>query len=348
MNQSWENVFINPNDTIRHALEVINSEALQVALVVDDSRRLLGVVTDGDIRRGLLQMLPLDSTVSEIMNPNPVTMGEGVAKAKLVGLMKEKVISSVPIVKEGIVVGLVTLRDAIDRPYYDNPVFLMAGGFGTRLRPLTDDIPKPLLKVGGKPILERILCQFVDAGFYNIFISTHYKAKMVRDYFGDGKQWGVNIKYVHEDTPLGTAGALGLLPKDFATMPIMMMNGDLLTTVNFNNLLDYHVKHGGEATMCVREYDFQVPYGVVTGKDNRVYSIVEKPIHKFFVNAGIYVLDPLLLENVIRGSYLDMPQFLESRIDDGGRVNMFPVHEYWLDIGRKEEFERASVEIFGL
>ena len=201
------------------------------------------------------------------------------------------------------------------------------------------------MHVGSKPILETILEQFIEAGFHDFYISTHYKSEMVRNHFGDGKQWGVSIQYIHEEKPLGTAGALGLLPEDVSKLPIIMMNGDILTKVSFTHLLDFHADYDGIATMCIREYDFEVPYGVVQTDGTQVTSIVEKPVHKFFVNAGIYVIDPSLINMVDVNIYLDMPNLLEEQIEKGKKVNMFPVHEYWLDIGRIDEFERANREI---
>lgn len=251
-----------------------------------------------------------------------------------------------PIVNEqGVLVGLETLQHLIKNISYDNPVLLMAGGFGTRLLPLTKETPKPLLKVGKLPILETIITQFIDAGFHNFYISTHYKAEMVRKHFGDGSAWGVSIQYIHETKPMGTAGSLGLLPRDIQDLPILVMNGDLLTKVNFEHLLEFHKEQGGVATMCVREYDFQVPYGVIESKECRITSIVEKPVHQFFVNAGIYVLNPALVKSVDGKTYLDMPSLLESRIENGEQVDTFPLHEYWIDIGHLEEFERANREV---
>jgi NDP-sugar pyrophosphorylase family protein len=171
---------------------------------------------------------------------------------------------------------------------------------------------------------------------------------MIRKYFGNGDKWGVSIQYVHEEEPLGTAGALGLLPKDIQNVPILMMNGDLLTKINFERLLAFHNQHDGVATMGVREYDFQVPYGVIKAEDYKVKSIVEKPVHKFFINAGIYVLDSSLIKQVSADNYLDMPFFLEEQIDNGSTVNMFPIHEYWLDIGQIDEYERAKNEVHNI
>ena len=198
------------------------------------------------------------------------------------------------------------------------------------------------MKVGLKPILENILDQFIVAGFHNFYISTHYKADMIKEYFGNGSDRGITIEYVYEEQPLGTAGSLGLLPDNMLNLPILMMNGDLLTKIDFAELLHFHEQEGGDATMCVREYDFQVPYGVIKAKGGRIASIEEKPTHRFFVNAGVYVLDPTILKDVNGQSYLDMPQLLEKKIENFGQVNMFPIHEYWLDIGQISQFDQAQ------
>jgi NDP-sugar pyrophosphorylase family protein len=220
----------------------------------------------------------------------------------------------------------------------------MAGGFGTRLHPLTKNTPKPLLKVGVKPILETIIEQFINYGFHNFYISTHFKSEQIRDYFKNGELHNISIKYLHEDTPLGTAGSLGLLPNNLPDLPMIVMNGDLLTKVDFQHLLDFHGNHNCEATMCVREYDFQVPYGVVEIDNYKIKKIKEKPVHKFFVNAGIYVLSRNLINKVDGKSYLDMTDFLEKELSSDG-VCPFLIHEYWLDIGRIDEYEKANREV---
>ena len=330
---------------MQRAIGVLNVESLQIALVVNNADQLIGTITDGDIRRGLLKHYRLDTPVIDFMFTSPTLASVNETKEEVLEKMNKAGILQIPIVDENNqIVGLETLQHLLEKKRLDNPVFLMAGGFGTRLQPLTNHTPKPLLTVGNKPILETILDQFIEVGFHNFYISTHYKADMVREHFGDGGNWDVTINYIHESKPLGTAGALGLLPNDLPDMPILMMNGDLLTKVDFSDLLKFHLESGGEATMCVREYDFQVPYGVVTANDHKVASIVEKPIHKFFVNAGIYVLSPQLISRVDGNSYLDMPHMLQERIDVDGQVNMFPVHEYWLDIGQMEQFETAQLD----
>lgn len=345
----WRSVILEPNASIEEAIRCLDQTALRIVMVADEAGRLLGTITDGDVRRALLKFHPMSTSVKDVMFATPTVATHDASREAILASMKEKDLLHMPIVDaEGIIVGLETLQHLISKTRYDNLVFLMAGGFGKRLHPLTEHTPKPLLKVGQKPILETILDQFTASGFHNFFISTHYKAEMVREYFGDGSRWGVTIQYIHEKIPLGTAGALGLLPKERVGLPIIMMNGDLLTKVDFERLLNFHNEYGGDATMCVREYDFQVPYGVIESNQYRVTSIVEKPVHNFFVNAGIYVLSQSILERVDGLDYLDMPSMLEEIIDQKGEVNMFPLHEYWLDIGQMEQFEKAQMDSIDL
>ncbi len=342
----WEKILVNQSETLGKAIEVLDTGSQRIVLAVDADKRLVGVVTDGDIRRALIGGCNMTAPISDFMSREPTTALPSESKASILSIMKAKDILHIPLVdEEGIVVGLEKLQELTNSVLYDNPVFIMAGGFGTRLRPLTDTTPKPLLKIGDKPMLELILESFISQGFHNFYFSTHYKAEMIREYFGNGEKWGVKITYVHESEPLGTGGALGLLPEGIADMPILMMNGDLLTKVSFSGLVDFHNTHGGEATMCVREYDYQVPYGVVSANSFRVKEIVEKPIHKFFVNAGIYVISPELRSQVDGTCVVDMPDLLQSRLDEGVQVNIFPVHEYWLDIGQMADYERAQSEI---
>jgi len=342
----WLKTLVVATATLETAIKVISDGNMRIALVVDEEKILQGTITDGDVRRALLKQMNMETLITEIMNKNPTVASFSDDRDTLMTMMKSEHLLHVPIVDTmGHIVGLETLQQLVENVKHDNPVFLMAGGFGTRLYPLTKDVPKPLLKVGNRPILETILIQFIEAGFHNFFISTHYKAEMIREHFGDGSNWGVTIKYIHESKPLGTAGALGLLPMKRLGLPIVMMNGDLLTRVNFEHLLDFHDEQGGIATMCVREYDFQVPYGVVTIDRQSVSSVEEKPIQRFFVNAGIYVIGLDLLDKLDGISYLDMPNLFEDHIDKGSQINAFPIHEYWLDIGRIEEYERANHEI---
>lgn len=345
MSHKWQNILIDPESTIREALEVIDQEGLRIAIVVSKERKLLGVVSDGDIRRGMLSGYSLVDYVSQIMNVQPLVADKHASHAYITQLMESKELLSIPIVDDGIVIGLRTLYESLAPQKVDNPVFLMAGGFGTRLRPLTNNCPKPLLKVGDKPILEITLLNFIKSGFINFYISTHYLPEMIMEHFGDGSKWGVNITYVYEESPLGTGGALGLLPCDIPQLPLIMMNGDILTNMNYQRLLDFHVNASADASMCVREYEYQIPYGVVQGDKGEITSMVEKPIQYFHINAGIYVVNPEVIKKVKRDEVLDMPSLLEMNIEDNMKVMMFPIHEYWLDIGRMEDYHRAQSDI---
>jgi len=349
MSHNWSNTLISPTNSVKDALVTIDKEALRGAIVVDENNKLLGVVSDGDIRRGLLAGISLDDPVAKIMNSDPIVASQNATKKQLIDLMESKDILSIPIVDEnGIVIALHTLHESLSTTKIDNPVFLMAGGFGTRLRPLTNNCPKPLLKVGDKPILEITLLNFIKSGFVNFYISTHYMPEMIMEHFGDGAKWGVNITYVYEESPLGTGGALGLLPSDLPKLPLIMMNGDVLTNINFQKLLDFHNNESADASMCVREYEYQIPYGVIQGDAGKITSMVEKPTQIFHINAGIYVVNPELIEQVKANEKVDMPILLERQIEAQGNVMMFPIHEYWLDIGRMEDYQRAQADIHTL
>ena len=249
----------------------------------------------------------------------------------------------IPIIdKDNVLVGLKTIQELTYNNKLDNPVFIMAGGFGKRLHPLTEDVPKPLLEVGGQPILETILSRFIKYGFHNFYISTYYEAHQIHEYFGDGSTLGVKINYVNEDKPLGTAGSIALLPENLPDLPILMMNGDVLTNVNFENLLNFHQKHDGVATLCIREYNIQIPFGVVDIEKQKAKKFLEKPVKKFFVNAGIYVFEKDMINRVKPGQHIDMPTLLENQINDGYTVNVFPIHEYWKDVGHMEEYKSIN------
>lgn len=339
---NWEKALVPGNLKVFDALRVLDLSATQILVVVDSDNRLLGTVTDGDIRRGILAGFSLEDRVESIMNKDPVVVDLDVEKEKVLSIMKKRKLHQVPVVdRERKVVGLQVVDDFIRTQDKPNWVVLMAGGLGTRLRPLTDDCPKPLLKVGSKPVLELILEGLVKAGFSRFYLSVNYKAEQIRDYFGDGSRWDVTIRYLNEQKKLGTAGSLGLIGEPPAE-PMLVMNGDLLTSINFGMLLDFHREHGAVATMCVREYRIQVPFGVVKVDRHRLASIVEKPVERFFVNAGIYVLEPEVLESIERNTCLDMPELFDRLVAGGRESAVFPLHEDWLDIGRHDDLELAT------
>lgn len=344
--KDWKTVAVSPSTPLETAISVMDKGGLGIVLVTDNDDVLHGTVTDGDVRRALLRHLTMETPVSEIMCATPRVAELHWSREKLLSVMESTRILQLPVVDVGRrVVGIEKLHDLLDCRRLENSVFLMAGGFGKRLFPLTQDCPKPMLKVGNKPILELILQSFADAGFHRFFISTHYLPEVIRKHFGDGSRWNVNIQYVHEAEPLGTGGALGLLPHDQIDLPIFLVNGDLLTRIDYRSLLDFHERHEGSATLCVREYESQIPYGVIQSDGHRITHIVEKPVQRCFINAGIYMLSPDLIRRVTPGERVDMPTLLEREISAGRDVNMFPVHEYWLDIGRMDDFQRAQQDV---
>ncbi len=349
--KNYKSILLKPTSTIKEALQIIDRGAIQIALVIDKDEKLLGTVTDGDIRRGLLNNLSLDDSIEIIISKTPTICSISDTKEKILEIALAKKLHQIPIVdKGGKLIGIKEVDELLKSEYKSNKVVLMVGGLGTRLRPLTDYTPKPMLKVGNKPILETIILNFKKYGFVNIVLCVSYKSEIIEDYFKDGSEFGVNIEYVHENKRMGTAGALSLV-KEKLDESFFVMNGDLLTNINFENMMEYHLSNSSIATMGVREYDFQVPYGVVKTDGVNIVSIEEKPVHQFFVSAGIYVLSHTVLKYIPEDEFYDMPTLFEKLIEEKERSISFPIHEYWLDIGRIEEFEKANNEfheVFGV
>lgn len=342
--KNYKNILLNPTSSIREALEIIDSGAMKIGIVVDENEKLIGTVTDGDIRRGLLNNLSLDDVIESIIFRTPTVCKIDDTKEKILEVAVEKKLYQIPIVDyDGKLVGIEEVDELLKPKHKNNKVVLMVGGLGTRLRPLTDKTPKPMLKVGDKPILETIILNFKKYGFTEIILSVSYKSEIIENYFGNGSKFGVNIEYVHEEKRMGTAGALGLI-SDKLDKPFFVMNGDLLTNINFEHMMDYHVSNSSIATMGVREYDFQVPYGVVNVDGINIKSIEEKPVHNFYVSGGVYVLDSKVLDFIPENEFFDMPTLFEKVIDENLKSISFPIREYWLDIGRMEEFEKANNE----
>ena len=339
-----EDITVKDSISILEVMKIIDESSKQIAIVIDVNNKLLGTISDGDIRRALLKNIPLTESVKEIYFKTPTVASINDSREEIINICKVKKIHQIPIVdSKGNLVGLEILDELISKEKKLNKVVLMVGGLGTRLQPLTENIPKPMLKVGNKPILQTIVEKFAEYGYLNIVMCINYKSHVIKDYFGDGAEFGVNIEYVSEKDRMGTAGALSLL-KDKPQEPFFVMNGDLLTNVNFEHLHDFHISNNSIGTMCVRDYDFQVPFGVVSIKDTKILSIDEKPKHKFFVNAGIYMFDPEILEYIPKNEFYDMPTLFKKLIDKNKKVISFPLREYWLDVGRIEEYEKANLE----
>jgi dTDP-glucose pyrophosphorylase len=339
-----EKIKISPLATIEKALGVIDFGGVKIALVVNDDNQLLGTLSDGDIRRGLLRKKTLNDIIKDVYFKNPIVANVGDSRDDLLHLCATHKVGQIPVVDENKqILDLFILDKSLSDKQHENIVVLMVGGLGTRLRPLTENTPKPMLKVGGKPILQNIVEGFVKSGFTNITMCLGYKSNVIQDFFQDGGVFGASINYIVEEKRMGTAGALTLLQKTL-NKPFFVMNGDLLTNVNYEKMLDFHEAHDSKATMCVREYDIEVPYGVVNINNEEIISIKEKPIHSFFVNAGIYLLDPKCIDLIPRDEFYDMTTLFEKIISEGSKTISFPLKEYWLDIGRMKDYNRANID----
>jgi dTDP-glucose pyrophosphorylase/CBS domain-containing protein len=333
MNAAKNLPIVTESIAILDAIRTMDEGRLQIA-IVERQGRVVGTLTDGDVRRALLAGAALSQPVETVMNKFPIVAKVGIANEAALALMRKHSIHQLPVVDaDDRIVEIKLIDDLTRASHSDYWVVLMAGGAGTRLRPLTEDLPKPLINVGGRPILETILSNFVAAGFSKFFISVNYKAEMIQDYFGDGSKWGIEISYLEEKTKLGTAGALSLLPSR-PSNPIVVMNGDLLTTINFQQLIKYHQEHRAVATACVIEHSTTIPYGVVEISENAVTNIREKPEFKQFINAGVYLLEPATFDYIEPGKPLDMPSLLNMLVEDKKTTVAFPLREYWIDIGR--------------
>ena len=334
---------MSPASSLTDAIKTIDKSGAQIALIVQ-AEKLLGIVTDGDLRRALLRNMPLNSSVQNIMQRNFFYLPKSATDSEALELMQRKTLSQVPALDEqGRVVELFLLAELIQPKSLPNFVVIMAGGEGKRLLPLTQNCPKPMLKVTGKPLLEIILEQCIASGFRNFYFSVNYLREQIQDYFGDGLNHGVQIKYLEEDKPLGTAGSLSLITEK-PSEPFLVLNGDVLTRVNFNQLLSYHNEHDAGATICVREYAGQIPYGVVKMNGNKIIGFQEKPVFKHLVNAGIYLLSPKLLELIPENDFFDMPQLLDLALQRGEHLSAFPIHEFWRDVGHLDSLEQAKKE----
>ena len=332
--------FISPKSSIRDAIEVIDNGAAQVALVVDSNKKLLGLVTDGDVRRGIIKNLSLDGEVSSIMTKSPLVLSLGAKKAEILQLMREKLIHHIPLVDgNGCICSLEVLDDLLKKSNLSNIVVIMAGGKGERLGSLTKNCPKPMLEVNGKPMLETILEKCIDAGFKNFYISVNYLKDKIIKHFSLGEKWGVNISYLEEDEPLGTCGSLKLLPNNLVD-GILVLNGDVLTDLEYDRIVAYHKKSSNVMTVCTRSHRVRIPFAVMTSSGAKLERFVEKPMYDFQVNAGVYILNPGLIEK-IPSKFYNMTDLIDDLLDSKSVVGVFPIHENWRDIGNPIDFKEA-------
>ena len=328
--------------TISEAIKAINRSKAQIAFVTDDHCRLIGTVTDGDVRRAILAGHTLASSVLDCMNDAYIFMTGDYDTQGLVNLMRMKNIRQIPILdSQHRIIRLHTLDELFLSPQQnDTPVIIMAGGKGERLRPLTENCPKPMLMVGERPILETILERMVLYGFYRFYFSINYLGDQIKNYFGDGNKWGVEINYVEEDVTLGTAGALTLvdLPKN---QDVLVLNGDVLSNFEPAKLMEFHQTQEVDLTVCLKKFEIEIPYGIVELNDTNVKSVVEKPKHVYFVNAGIYVFQSKWFAQIKQSRRLDMPDFINFLLGNNAVVKGYPIYEYWADIGHHTEIVNA-------
>ena len=341
-------VSIHQDQSIRDALTVIDRNRRGIALVLDDRRRLLGTLTDGDLRRAILAGAALDTPLTVALerkgNAAPVTARTDANHATLLSTMREKGIRHLPLLNDdGAVGGLVTLDELLPDEVIPLQAVIMAGGFGKRLHPLTESLPKPMLPVGDKPVMELLVNQLRNAGIQTVNVTTHFEPEKIKDHFGDGSNFGVSMNYVSEESPLGTAGSLRLL--EGSNEPLLVINGDILTQVDFRAMLAFHREHKADVTVAVRQYDFQVPYGVIECAGSMVRTVHEKPVFNFFVNAGIYLLEPSVRECIPHGERFDMTDLIDHLLATQRPVASFPIVEYWLDIGQHADYEQAQEDV---
>ena len=337
--------------TVREAVARMDKTRVGIALVVDEKMRLIGTITDGDVRRAMLANIDLDQPVTVLLDRkvgshyvSPVTAPVGSDRATCLSLLKQHSILHLPLVDaENRVAGLVTLDEFVPNADLPLQAMIMAGGKGKRLRPLTESIPKPMLRVGNQPLMEIILEQLRTVGIRRVNVATHHNSDKITEHFGDGKKFGVDLSYVNEDHPLGTAGALALIGEPQETL--LVINGDILSQVDFRAMLSFHREHAGDLTVAVRQYDIQVPFGVVECQGAAVTRITEKPLINLFVNAGIYLLEPVVYRYIPNGQPFDMTELIQRLLVDGRRVVSFPVREYWLDIGLPDDYRKAQSDI---
>ena len=343
-------LFIHPTDLIKDALVIMNERAKGILLIVDQEEKLLGTMTDGDIRRAILAGQDLNEPVTQLLPKKagrykePITASVGTDFDTMLNLLRENVIRHLPILDpSGRVVDLITWEDLVEETHEEMYGMIMAGGTGSRLRPLTQSIPKPMLPIGDRPVMEYIVDQFFRIGIRRIYVSTHFMPEAIIGHFGSGEKFGVNFHYVNEEIPLGTAGCLGLLPN--IDRPLVCVNGDILTNLDVRAMFAFHKTSNSPMTVAVRDYSVQIEYGVVDIQNLLVRAVREKPRINQYINAGIYIVEPQVLDYVPKNKEFNMTDLIQALIGDGQQVSAYPVLEYWLDIGQLKDYQQGEKDI---
>ena len=339
----WQKAVLTDKASIKDAIENLVSSSFQIILILNSNDVLLGIVNDGDIRRGILRGLNLNDSIKEVINRDPLVVGKDESTESVLHLMNVNGLHVIPIVgKKRNVLGLHLIKEMIVPEEKNNQMIIMAGGKGSRLLPATKDCPKPLLPVNGKPMLEHIILRAKEEGFHRFVLAVHYLGDMIKDYFGNGDLWDIEIEYLNEEIPLGTAGGLSLL-EERPNSPVIVTNADIISDISYSRLLEYHNKHKNScATMCIRLYETQHPFGVVKTKGVEIVGFEEKPIFRSHVNAGVYVLEPKALDFLEKNKFCDMPSLFNQLKEEKLKTIVYPVHESWNDIGRLEEYTNAN------
>lgn len=341
-----EGVIAPSTVSIAEALTRLNQAGTGALLLCDGGKRLVGLVTDGDIRRAMLSRVSLEAPCEIIASRSPITAPAATSEADALQLMNRHNIDQLPLVDDqGNVTEFLLRRDLVEEDQLRLSAVIMAGGFGTRLRPLTEQVPKPMLPVGDRPLLERTIRQLRRAGIRDMSLVMHYLPDKIAEHFGDGSAFGVRLTYQREERPMGTAGGLRLLERPGG--PFVVINGDILTGVSFHDMLRYHRSHGADITVGVRKYEVAVPFGVVECDDVQITRVTEKPSVTFFINAGIYLLEPAVRDLIPDGRRFDMTDLIPAVVAAGRTVVAFPIREYWLDVGRLEDYQKAQDDVLG-
>lgn len=348
MRANLKDILIHANCTIREVLEKLNRGGKGIVLVIDDEQRLIGTITDGDVRRAILKGASIDDEINGIVHKNPIYIEEGATKEKIKDIFIRRAIKQIPVIdRKGIVVDLISINDILIPEGKDHPVIIMAGGLGTRLKDLTKEVPKPMLKVGQDPILYHIINNFKQYGYNKMLITVNYKAKIIENYFQDGYAYGVKISYIKEKERLGTAGGIKLA-EDYLDKPFFVINGDIFTNLNVDNMMKYHLDNEFDLTIAVKEYFYKVPYGVIKTNGDMVKSVNEKPETKYLINGGIYCLNPEAIKLIPNGKYYEITDLINTCIEKGLKVGYYKIEEYWMDIGKLEDYYKVNDDVQGI
>lgn len=342
LSSNWRETSLVLSSNIGQAVKILNEVGLKLVIVIDEKDTLLGTISDGDIRRGLINGSTFSSSIDTVMNREPLVVPVDLDKKIVMQLMLLNKIQQIPIVDEkSRVIGLHVWDQISSTPKRDNIMIIMAGGIGSRLLPYTKEVPKPMLLIGGKPILEHIILSAKAEGFLKFVITIHHLGQIIEDYFGNGNKLGVSIDYIREKNPLGTAGSIQYIVPT-PVCPFIVTNGDVLTNVNYGGLLDFHVNSNAEATMAIRSYEWQNPFGVVDTDGLNITQYEEKPKTFTKINAGVYVLQPSVIQFLNKDKQTDMPDLFHHLLNKNKKVVAFPIHENWEDIGRPSDLEKAN------